>query len=49
MLPLNCQTMLKEAAASKDIEHIQSAIDMVRILAPASFLQNEKDMSARVF
>ena len=49
MLPVNCVFMLKSAALSKDIDQIQHAIDMVKILSPENFLQNEQYMRQRVF
>lgn len=49
MLPVSCQMMLKEAALSKDIERIQRVTDLIRILSPDSFLQDEQDMKSRVF
>jgi len=49
MLPTNCVFMLKSAALSKDIDQIQRAIDMVKVLSPENFLQNEQDLKNRVF
>jgi hypothetical protein len=49
MLPPNCQALLIEAAMTKDLDRIQNAIDLVKLLSPESFLQNEQDMNARVF
>ena len=49
MLPPNCQALLIEAAMTKDLDRIQNAIDLVKLLSPESFLQNEKDMIARKF
>jgi len=49
MLPPNCQALLIEAAMTKDLDKIQNAIDLVRLLSPESFLQNDKDMNSRKF
>lgn len=49
MLPENCISLLKAAALSKDINRIQRAIDVVKLLSPESFLQNEQEMRKRVF
>lgn len=49
MLPLNCQAILIEAATTKDLDKIQNAIDLVRLLSPESFAQTDKDMNSRRF